>query len=327
MNRFWALFFTVAAIVVVLFSVAGTTSWVNADPIRRWWFPGPAVSPLGAQIDDLFYLILVITSVTFIGVHAVLGWVLWTYGSGEKRRGQFIHGSHVLEVVWSIVPAGILLFIALYQMDVWARYRVKSNFDQQALAHPIAEVTARQFEWRIRYPAPGKTLQATPQPDDLYTVNELHAPVGQPVVIKLRSEDVLHSFFLPHLRVKQDAVPGLVIPVWFQADKVDKYDLVCAELCGWGHYKMRGQLTVELNEDYQKYLHTLQAKQFDDGTTAEAEAAQENALVVPPSGGESVPRKLAFDESKGFASGNRIPAEAGTTNFARRGGLESEVTP
>ncbi len=257
MNRFWCLFFVASAVLaVVVFSIG---------PACGWWFPGVAASPLGQQIDDLFYLILAITGVTFIGVHAVLGYILWKFTGKDGKRADFQHGSHTLEVVWSIVPAGVLLFIALYQMDVWAAFRMKSRFDQEALANPIAEVTARQFEWRIRYPAPGKVLQDTPQPDDLYTVNDLHAPAGKPVVIKLRSEDVLHSFFLPHLRVKQDAVPGLVIPVWFEANEPKAYDLVCAELCGWGHYKMRGQLTAQPQADFDAYMQKLKETQFDDG--------------------------------------------------------------
>ena len=264
MNRFWCIFYMSGAVAaVVLFAIA---------PAMNWWFPSPSHSPLGQQIDDLFYMILVITGVTFIGVQVVLGYILWKYGSGTQTRGEFTHGSHTLEVIWSIVPAAVLLFIALYQMDVWARYRVKSLFDPEAVAHPVAEVTARQFEWRIRYPAPGKTLQDTPQFDDLYTVNDLHVPTGKPVMIRLRSEDVLHSFFLPHLRVKQDAVPGLVIPVWFQCDKVGAFELVCAELCGWGHYKMRGQLSAQSEEDFQEYLKELSTSQFDDGvTTAQAD--------------------------------------------------------
>jgi cytochrome c oxidase subunit 2 len=194
-----------------------------------------------------------------------LGYILWKFGAVPGKKSHYQHGSHLLEVVWSIVPAGILLFIALYQMDVWAAYRMKSRFDQEALSNPVAEVTARQFEWRIRYPAPGKVLQDTPQSDDLYTVNDLHTPAGKPVVIKLRSDDVLHSFFLPHLRVKQDAVPGLVIPVWFEANEPKVYDLVCAELCGWGHYKMRGQLTAQTQGDFDAYLEKLKQSQNDDG--------------------------------------------------------------
>lgn len=264
MNRFWFFFFAVAG-------VAAVASFALA-PSMGWWFPSSSLSPLGAQIDDLFYMILVITGITFIGVMLALCYILWKYGAGQRERGIFTHGSHTLEVVWSIVPAGVLLFIALYQMDVWARYRVKSLFDPDALAHPVAEVTARQFEWRIRYPAPGKTLQDRPQHDDLYTVNDLHVPAGKPVVIRLRSEDVLHSFFLPHLRIKQDAVPGLVIPVWFQCDKVGVHELVCAELCGWGHYKMRGQISAQRDEDFQRYFEQLSSSQFDDGvTTARAD--------------------------------------------------------
>lgn len=263
MGKVWSLFFVGWA------SIACLSCWIA--PQMGWWFPSKSMSPLGLQIDDLFHLILVITAVTFIGTQAVLGYVLWRYGGEHGNRGVFSHGSHNLEVIWTVVPAGVLLFIALFQMDVWARYRIKSNFDQEALSHPLAEVTARQFEWRIRYPAPGKVLQPTPQPDDLYTVNDLHAPIGSPVVIQLRSDDVLHSFFLPALRVKQDAVPGLVIPVWFQASKSGIYELVCAELCGWGHYKMRGQLTAEREDDFQNYLKKLSETQFDDGVPSQPE--------------------------------------------------------
>src|SRR5436190_11457481 len=98
-NRFWFFFFSIAGVAaVVSFAVA---------PSMGWWFPapGPSLSPLGAQIDDLFYLILVITGVTFIGVMIALGYILWKYGSGRGQRSVFTHGSHTLEVVWSIIPA------------------------------------------------------------------------------------------------------------------------------------------------------------------------------------------------------------------------------
>jgi cytochrome c oxidase subunit 2 len=235
------------------------------SPAYDWWFPGASVTELGQRIDNLFYLILYIITAVFIGTQAALGYVLWRASHSKDERSWFTHGSHSLEVIWSVVPSVILLFLALYQMDVWALFRVQSYFPQEARDAPIAEVTARQFEWRIRYPAPGKILQLKPQPDDLYAVNDLHAPVNRPVMIRLRSEDVQHSFFLPHLRVKQDAVPGQVIPIWFKAEKQGAFDLTCAELCGWGHYKMRAQLTVEREADFEAYLKTLQADQNYDG--------------------------------------------------------------
>jgi cytochrome c oxidase subunit 2 len=279
-RKFWALFFMFWPIVaVVSFLVA---------PARNWWFPSEAFTPLGERIDDLFYLILYLTAAVFVATQIALGYVLWV---GAKERGGkalFTHGSHNLEVIWTIVPAGILLFIALYQMDVWAEYRVQSNFPEAARRQPIAEVTARQFEWRIRYPAPGtifkdaadvKDWLLKPRAGDLYTVNDLHLPVGRPVMIHLRSGDVQHSFFVPALRVKQDAVPGLVIPVWFEVTKADKYEWVCAELCGWGHYKMKARVWAQSDEEFQAYLTELQQDQFDDGVPDASEQPDDESLA------------------------------------------------
>lgn len=272
MGRFWCLFFLIWPIIAIV--------WCLAAPSMGWWFYSPAMSPIGEEIDGLFYLILGIVTVTYIGTQVALVYVLWKFSGSKAQRGWYSHGSHNLEVIWTIVPAGVLLFISLYQMDVWARYRIKKNFNKEAMMHPLAEITARQFEWRIRYPAPSRHFNsqkdvdewlAHPQPDDLHTVNELHSPSGRPVVIHLRTEDVLHSFYLPDLRVKQDAVPGLVIPVWFEASDSKKYDLVCAELCGWGHYKMRGRLTAESEGDFARYLEELKAHQFDDGVPSAKE--------------------------------------------------------
>ena len=275
MKKFWCFFFLFWPVIAILAFVVA--------PARNWWFPGPAASPLGSQIDDLFYLILVIVTVTFVGVMVALFYALWTAAHNEGKS-SFTHGSHNLEVVWTIVPAGILLFIALYQLDVWAQYRVKSRFPKGVLTAPVAEVMARQFEWRIRYPAPGRKFSSeadvqnwlrTPEAGDLHAVNDIRVPSGRPVLIYLRTQDVQHSFFLPMLRVKQDAVPGLVIPVWFEAVNEAKdynkelkgvsYDLVCAELCGWGHYKMKARVVAQPEEEYAEYLKQLQQEQLDDG--------------------------------------------------------------
>lgn len=284
MKWFWCVFFMFWPIVAIVFC------WVA--PSYGWWFPSEAASPLGSRIDDLFYMILVITTIVFIGTQLGLGYVLF---KGARRtdedvneRAWFSHGSHELEVIWSIVPAFILLFIALYQMDVWAEYRVKDAFPRDEMVATLerlhqerggkdslalAEVTARQFEWRIRYPGFDEDghllpLMPEPQPTDLYAVNDLHLPAASPVMINLRTEDVQHSFFLPELRVKQDAVPGLVIPIWFEANKEASYALLCAELCGWGHYKMKAQLVAESESGFLEYLRGLQAEQFDDGVAS-----------------------------------------------------------
>lgn len=297
MKRFWCLFFMFWPLLALY------VCWIS--PEQGWWFPGTgpatadyagpaggaAMSPLGQRIDDLYYMILIVTTATFIFTQIGLGYVLWTGARrtdpGNTTRAWFSHGSHNLEVIWSIVPAGILLYIALYQMDVWAEFRMRPFFPNtqinsvlgkvgvNAEATPgatqaLAEVTARQFEWRIRYPGFDEDgnllpLMAEPQPTDLYAVNDLHLPSGAPVMIQLRSGDVQHSFFLPELRVKQDAVPGLTIPVWFEASESDSYTLLCAELCGWGHYKMKARFVAEPADDWVEWMRQLHQEQNFDG--------------------------------------------------------------
>lgn len=227
MKRLWSLFFLAVPVGGVLFFVYSR---------GKWWFP-ENVSTFGGEIDALFNQILWITGVTFVLTETALAYFLFRYGGGEGRA-RFVHGNHAVEVVWTAIPCLILLFIAFSQMGVWKKVKFRSHFPQTPV---FAEVTAGQFEWRIRYAGPDGALGT---PDDLHGLNALHVPARRDILIHLKSRDVLHSFFLPHLRLKQDAVPGMTIPVWFNAIRADTYDLVCAELCGWGHYKMRGILAV-----------------------------------------------------------------------------------
>lgn len=268
MRLFWVVFFMFWPIVAVVFCYIA--------PEMNWWFPGEAGSTLGREIDDLFYMILWIVTAVFIGTQVAMGYVLWKASAPvEGRKAWFSHGSHNLEVIWTIVPAAVLLFIALYQMEVWAKYRIQENFPTEAREAPIAEVTARQFEWRIRYPEPGTTLDIKAKKGDLYAVNEIYIPAARPVMIYLRTEDVQHSFFIPKLRVKQDAVPGQVIPVWFDANKPGEYELLCAELCGWGHYKMKARIIALPPSEYEAAMLKLEQDQSFDGTGVAAEDEEE----------------------------------------------------
>jgi cytochrome c oxidase subunit 2 len=237
-GRFWSLLFLLVPILGV------AVFWVSGD----YGMDLPRdVSEHGHQIDHLYYFCLVLTGVVFIITEVVLFWFLWKY-DGERTRTpvKFTHGSHNLEVVWTILPAATLLFIAIYQMNAWAEVKMRKPD-----IPPTVEVTARQFEWRLRYPGEDGQIGTR---DDIHHVNDLHIPVDTDVMVNLKSMDVLHSLFLPHLRIKQDAVPGHVIPVWFRAQETGTFDLVCAELCGWGHYKMKGRLTVQSRADYEDWL-------------------------------------------------------------------------
>ncbi|WP_165247721.1 cytochrome c oxidase subunit II [Paludisphaera soli] len=259
--RYWSLIFALAAV----FSVG---AFAYAPFSADWWLPNPAgepyhsVSTFGREIDALFLIILVLTGAVFIGTQAALVWAQFRYADriGEDglpvRPAQYFHGSQRLEVIWTVIPAGILVFLALYQMDTWAKIKFRSASPRTPV---LAEVTGRQFQWAMKYPGPDGRLGT---PDDLFTVNDLHLVKDQTALIHLKSADVIHSFFLPQMRIKQDAVPGMAIPVWFDCDRAGRFELACAELCGWGHYKMRGDVVVhETEAEFQAWQAAKLAEQ------------------------------------------------------------------
>jgi cytochrome c oxidase subunit 2 len=222
---------------------------------RNNWLP-ENINDHGHVIDSLFTFILYLTGVIFIGTAGALFWFMWKYDVDRNSQPvQFTHGNHNLEIVWSILPAAVLLFIAIYQMNAWADAKINRPTEvignREVPMRPLVRVTGRQFEWRLRYAGPDGELGTK---DDVLLVNDLHIPLDKEVVIQIESEDVLHSFFLPNLRIKQDVVPGMTQFTWFRANKAGVYDIVCAELCGWGHYKMRGRLTIEPEEQFNKWL-------------------------------------------------------------------------
>lgn len=247
MGRFWSLLF-------LLVPVLGVACFLWAPHINMWLPEDISAAGEGDRIDGLFKAILALTGIVFIATELTLFWFMWKYdGVKHSEPVKFVHGNHALEIVWTIIPAGVLLFIAIFQMDAWAD---ETMHEPESDLH--IQVTARQFEWRFRYPGPDGLLRTQ---DDIQMVNDLHIPANRSVVVELESMDVLHSFFLPNLRVKQDAVPGMKIPVWFNATKEGTYDLVCAELCGWGHYKMKGRLTVLSGPEFEKWLEARRAWQ------------------------------------------------------------------
>jgi cytochrome c oxidase subunit 2 len=261
----------------------GCFVWAMAGwwPMQGHWLP-ENINAHGGVIDSLFMFILVLTGVIFVITNIALFWFLWRYDAEKNPQPPtFTHGSHTLEVVWSILPAATLVFIAIYQMDAWADAKMKrprtAGPDGQlgtaddVIKPPLAEVTGRQFEWRIRYAGEDGLIGTT---DDVQLVNDLHLPVHEEIVLSIKSADVLHSFFLPNLRVKQDVVPGMKQYVWFEPTRSGVFDIVCAELCGWGHYKMRGRVTIEPREKFDAWLaqqHTEQNRADFTPPPAESE--------------------------------------------------------
>ncbi len=260
MGRFWSLLFLLVPVLGVAVFVSAMAT--DAGPLVGYWFPED-ISDHGYIIDNLFNTIMYLTGFIFVATGLAMFWFLWKYDAAKATEPvKYTHGSHTLEVVWSILPAATLLFIAIYQMNAWADVKLLRPTDENGVPlPPLAEVTGRQFEWRIRYAGPDQVIGTE---DDIHTVNELHLPAQEEAVLQIKSMDVLHSFFLPNVRIKQDVVPGMKQYVWFRPIKTGQFDIVCAELCGWGHYKMKGRLTVEPRGDFERWLSKTRLEQETD---------------------------------------------------------------
>jgi len=203
------------------------------------WFLPPGASTFAGDVDFLYYLILVITGIAFVIVEVALLWFLIKYRARPGRRAHYTHGSVRAEVVWTAVPAVTVVAIGLLSGGVWNTIKGRSSVPPDALEYGVI---GQQFEWLITHPGPDERLGTA---DDVELRNELRMPVNRPVVLRLGARDVIHSFFVPAFRVKQDATPGLTVNVWFQATDTGEYEIACAELCGLGHYQMGGKVTVQ----------------------------------------------------------------------------------
>ena len=220
----------------------------------NWWLP-ENVSTLGRDIDWLFHLIYAITAITGLLVFVTMIAFLVMYRDRPGRRARYTHGNTTLEIVWTIVPALILVVLTFLSVPAWSRIKTS-----QPPTDVVIEVTAKQFNWQVAYPGPDGKFGTE---DDKRFLDEMHVPVNKPIRVILESQDVIHSFFVPSFRIKQDAVPGRAIAAWFDATKPGKYEWPCAELCGFGHSGMKGWVYVHTAADYEKWA----AENLQSGAT------------------------------------------------------------
>lgn len=211
------------------------------------WMLPPGASTFVGEIDWLYYMILVITGIAFIVVELALVVFLVRYRTRPGRKATYVHGSTRAEIIWTSVTAITVLVIGLLSAPAWNHIKGRNSPPADAL--PLG-VHAKQFEWLVTYPGKDGKIGTS---DDFTIRGQIHVPVNRPIVAMLTSEDVIHSFFVPAFRIKQDAVPGMHIRVWFQPTKVGVYELGCAELCGLGHYRMKAIVTVHSQEDYDRW--------------------------------------------------------------------------
>lgn len=238
----------------------------------HWWFPTNA-SSYGGDVDRIFYIILYITGFVFLLVEGGLLVFLVRYRRREGRTAAYVHGSNRAEIIWTTVPAVIVVLLALLSQRVWSAVKDPAHFPTDAI--PIG-VNVKQFEWQITMPGPDGKLGTD---DDIFRKNEMHLAVGRNYAVQLTSQDVIHSFFIPAFRLKQDAVPGMTIVAWFRPTRTGTFDLACAQLCGLGHYRMEARVIVHSAEDFARWQAAQGA-----GAPAAADTATAG-MAMPHSGG------------------------------------------
>jgi cytochrome c oxidase subunit 2 len=233
---------------------------------KTWWFP-PPISEHGIAYDAQFMRTLVVVGIIFILAQFALGYAIVKF-KNDGRRAGYSHGNNKLETLWTSATALLFLGLVVMGTKIWASV----HFDAAPPDSIVVEVTAKQFSWSFRYPGPDGKFGHT----DLKLVNDsggnplglddkdpaskddivsasLKVPVGKHINLLMHSRDVIHNFFVPELRMKQDIVPGMEIPLHFQADQIGIYEVPCSELCGLGHYQMRTTMQVMSESDYEQW--------------------------------------------------------------------------
>lgn len=240
-----------------------------------------ASSVHGKETDFWFWFGMAVVTASFLIVNSVLFYFPLKYRYNKNRVAHFYPHNNTLEIVWTLIPAVVMAALVFTGLKVWNKVMSEAPKDAE-----VIEIMGKQFGWQVRYGGVengklgnynykliddaagnefGVDFTDENSFDDFTNSSELHIPKGKPVLLKIRARDVLHSVFIPHMRVKMDAVPGMPTKFWFIADKSTadmqgelgnpdfKYEIACTEVCGRSHFAMKLILVVDEPADYEKW--------------------------------------------------------------------------
>jgi cytochrome c oxidase subunit II len=227
--------------VKMLLATLGLTLVTSAIMVPIRW-NGQQASTAAPKIDTLLDVMIVLSAFVFWLVMIMLGYALWKFRAkpGDESDGEPIHGNTRLEVAWTLIPTIIVLFGAGYS---WI---VLDQIEEKEADRMVVDVYSQQFAWNFTYPEANK-----------YSPGELHVPVDRQVEFKMHALDVLHSFWVPEWRIKKDNVPGITTRAIITPDREGTYQLICTELCGYGHSTMRAEVVVESEAEFRQWLREL----------------------------------------------------------------------
>jgi cytochrome c oxidase subunit 2 len=270
------------AFLFILFMVLGLAGawWCNELLYDRTLLAQPAASDHGEKIDFMMWLTIIVTGIVFLLTQVLLFWFAFKYQYSEKRTSYFFPHNNKLELLWTVVPAIFLTVLVGFGLFYWFKITGDAPKDSQ-----IVEITGKQFNWMMRYPGKDNVLgrknyrltdassgnalgvdwEDGASHDDI-EASEMHLVVGKPVQLVINAQDVIHDVGLVHFRLKMDAVPGIPTTLWFTpkyttaqmkeitGNKDFVYEISCDQICGSGHYSMRGVIIVETQEEHDAWM-------------------------------------------------------------------------
>jgi len=305
------------AFLFILFMVLGLAGawWCNELLYDRTLLAQPAASDHGEKIDFMMWLTIIVTGIVFLLTQVLLFWFAFKYQYSEKRTSYFFPHNNKLELLWTVVPAIFLTVLVGFGLFYWFKITGDAPKDAQ-----IVEITGKQFNWMMRYPGKDNVLgrknyrltdassgnalgvdwEDGASHDDV-EASEMHLVVGKPVQLVINAQDVIHDVGLVHFRLKMDAVPGIPTTLWFtpkytteQMKKITGnkdfvYEISCDQICGSGHYSMRGVIVVETQEEYDAWMAskkpqyvTVQEAAAPAAPAADSTAAAATATMSKP---------------------------------------------
>lgn len=288
----------VGVVLAVLAVLAGPSVCLAETRTNNMWWAPQCVTVGGHKIDAFMMFIFWLTLAVFIITQTVYIYFLIKYRARRGVKAVYSHGNNKLEIVWTTIPAVIFVLLGVTSDRLW--FQLRSTPPANALH---IDLVAYQFGFHIRNPGQddklglynqlwiekgtnnfGQDLKDGASRDDYQTEGQLTLPVNRPVNIALRSQDVIHAFYVPEFRMYQDIVPGREIDwVWFTPEKIGHYALACNQLCGAGHFNMQAKIDVVSEEDYAKLVADKSAAALEQRKQqdAKAAAAAMNLPVLP----------------------------------------------
>ncbi|HMG83741.1 MAG TPA: cytochrome c oxidase subunit II [Ferruginibacter sp.] len=298
------------AFLLIAFLVFGLIGvwWCNDMFYGKTLFPQGAASEMGQKIDLMLYITIGVTGVVFVITQALLFWFAFKYQERDDRKAYYFPHNTKLELLWTTVPAIFLTVLVVFGLKYW--FKITGEAPKNAIQ---IEITGHQFGWEFRYPGAdgilgkkdyrltqganslGVDFSDPASHDDIHVSGTVHIPVGKPIKFIINSQDVIHDVGLSHFRMKMDAVPGIPTTLWFtplytteemkvrSGDPNFVYEISCDQMCGKGHFSMRGVIIVESEADYEKWLSSQKS---------------EYSTLFPPAGSDST----KTDSTKTIAS-------------------------